>query len=80
MPPDPISATAMSPVSLDPYASQYLGIPSPSGFGGYHSPAASSFGGEGSVAYSDHGDDFTLYEQQGSGSNFAGFVLPTVWI
>jgi hypothetical protein len=78
MPPDPMSATAVSPLTLDPYTNNYLGIPSPSGFGGYHSPASSNFG-EGSVVYSDHGDDFALYEQ-GPGSNFGGFVLPTVWI
>jgi hypothetical protein len=78
LPPDPMSATAVSPLTLDPYTNNYLGIPSPSGFGGYHSPASSNFG-EGSVVYSDHGDDFALYEQ-GPGSNFGGFVLPTVWI
>jgi hypothetical protein len=79
LPPDPMSATAISPLTLDPYTNQYLGIPSPSGFGGYHSPASSNFG-EGSIVYSDHGDsDFALYEQ-GPGSNFGGFVLPTVWI
>jgi hypothetical protein len=79
MPPDPMSATAISPLSLDPYANHYLGIPSPSGFGGYHSPASSSFG-DGSIMYSEHGDDFPLFDGQGSGSNFGGFVLPTVWI
>jgi len=79
LPPDPMSATAISPLTLDPFTNQYLGIPSPSGFGGYHSPASSNFG-EGSIVYSDHGDsDFALYEQ-GPGSNFGGFVLPTVWI
>jgi len=82
MPPDltPISATTSSPLTLDPFTSQYLGIPSPSGFGGYHSPASSNFG-EGSIIYSDHGDDFALYDGQGPGSNFGGFVHPTtVWI
>jgi len=79
MPPDPISVTAIPPLALDPFASHYLGIPSPSGFGGYHSPASSNFG-EGSTVYSEHGDDFALYEGQSSGSNFGGFVLPTVWI
>jgi hypothetical protein len=76
-----MSATAISPLTLDPYTNNYLGIPSPSGFGGYHSPASSNFG-EGSIVYSDYGDDFALYEQyeQGPGSNFGGFVLPTVWI
>jgi len=79
--PDSMSATAISPLTLDPYTNNYLGIPSPSGFGGYHSPASSNFG-EGSIVYSDHGEDFALYEQyeQGPGSNFGGFVLPTVWI
>jgi len=79
MPLEPMSATAISPLTLDSYTNHYLGIPSPSGFGGYHSPASSNFG-EGSVIYSDHGDDFALYDGQGSGSNFGGFVLPTVWI
>lgn len=79
MPPDPLSATAISPLSLDPFTNHYLGIPSPSGFGGYHSPASSNFG-EGSVIYSEQGDDFALYGGQGSASNFGGFVPPTVWI
>ena len=81
LPPDPHSATAISPINLDPFTNHYLGIPSPSGFGGYHSPASSNFG-EGSIVYSDQGEDFPLYEQgQGSVSNFGGFVLPTtVWI
>lgn len=79
MPPDPTSATAMSPLTLDPFVNPYLGVPSPNGFGGYQSPASSNFG-EGSVVYSDHGDDFALYEGPGSGPNFGGFVLPTVWI
>jgi hypothetical protein len=79
MPPDPMSATAISPLSLDPFTNHYLGIPSPSGFGGYHSPASSNFG-EGSIVYSDQGEDFALYDGQGPGSNFGGFVLPTVWI
>lgn len=83
MPPDltPISATSASPLTLDPYSNNYLGIPSPSGFGGYHSPASSNFG-EGSIIYSDQGDDFALYDGQGPGSNFGGFVAPpmTVWI
>ncbi|KAJ8065539.1 hypothetical protein OCU04_006218 [Sclerotinia nivalis] len=76
MPPDPISAAAIPPLSLDPYASHYLGIPSPSGFGGYHSPASSNFG-EGSIVYSEHGEDFALYEGQGSGSNFGGTTTPS---
>ncbi len=79
MPPDPMSATAVSPLTLDPF-NNYLSIPSPSGFGGYHSPASSNFG-EGSIVYSDHGEDFALYDGQGTGSGFGGFVLPTtVWI
>jgi hypothetical protein len=80
--PDPVSATSVSPLSLDPFSNHYLGIPSPGGFGGYHSPASSNFG-EGSIVYSDQGEDFALYEQGQSsgGSNFGGFVLPTtVWI
>jgi hypothetical protein len=79
MPPDPVSATAISPLSLDPFGSHYLGIPSPNGFGGYHSPATSNFG-EGSIVYSDQGEDFAPYDGQTPGSNFGGFVLPTVWI
>jgi len=70
MPPDPMSATAVSPLTLDPFTGHYLGIPSPSGYGGY-SPASSNFG-EGSIVYSDHGDDFALYDTQGPGSNFGG--------
>jgi hypothetical protein len=79
MPPEPMSASAISPMSLDPYGNIYLGIPSPTGYGGYHSPASSNYG-EGSIIYSEHGDDFPLYEGQGSSSHFGGFVLPTVWI
>ena len=80
VPPDAMAATAISPLSLDSFSNHYLGIPSPSGYGGYHSPASSNFG-EGSVIYSDQGDDFALYEQS-PGSNFGGFVHPTqtVWI
>jgi hypothetical protein len=80
MPPEAVSTTTMSPLILDPFANNYLGIPSPSGFGGYHSPASSAFGGDGSIVYSDHGEDFALYEGQGSGSNFGGFVPQTLWI
>lgn len=79
MPPDPMSATAMSPLNLEPYSGHYLSIPSPSGFGGYHSPASSGLG-ESPIMYSDHGDDLALYEGHGSGLNFGGFVPPTVWI
>lgn len=79
MPPDSVSAVAISPLSLDPFTNHYLGIPSPSGFGGYHSPASSNFG-EGSVIYSEQGDDSALYGGQGSASNFGGFVPLTVWI
>lgn len=79
MPPESISTSAISPLVLDPYTSRYLGVPSPSGFGGYHSPASSNYG-EGSVVYSERGDDYALYDAQGSSSNFGGFVLPTVWI
>jgi hypothetical protein len=74
---DPVSATAISPLTLDPFTNHYLGIPSPNGFGGYHSPASSAFG-EGSIIYSDQGDDY-LFEGQGSGS-YGGFVPQTVWI
>jgi hypothetical protein len=79
MPPESMPTSAVSPLNLDPYANHYLGIPSPSGFGGYHSPASSNFG-EGSVVYSEQGDDYGLYEPQGTSPNFGGFVLPTVWI
>jgi len=77
--PEPLSASAISPMSFDPYGSLYLGIPSPTGFGGYHSPASSNYG-EGSIIYSEHGEDFSRYDGQSSGSHFGGFVLPTVWI
>ena len=77
MPPDAGSSAAIIPLTIDPYSTHYLGIPSPSGFGGYHSPASSNFG-EGSVVYSEHGDDFALYDQ-GLGSSFGGFVPPTIW-
>ena len=79
LPPEPLSATAISPLTLDPYGNIYLGIPSPTGFGGYHSPASSNYG-EGSIIYSEHGEDFSLYDGQNSSSHFGGFVLPTVWI
>ena len=79
MPPESMSVSAISPMALDPYGNIYLGIPSPTGYGGYHSPASSNYG-EGSIIYSEHGDDFPLYEGQGSSSHFGGFVLPTVWI
>lgn len=79
MPPESMSASAMSPMSLDPYGNIYLGIPSPTGYGGYHSPASSNYG-EGSIIYSEQGEDFSLYDGHGSGSHFGGFVLPTVWI
>lgn len=71
--------SAVSPMSLDPFNNHYLGVPSPSGYGSYNSPASSNFG-EGSVVYSDQGDDFTLYDG-GMGSHFGGgFVHPTtVW-
>lgn len=77
----PISINTASPLNLDPYSNNYLGIPSPSGFGGYHSPASSNFG-EGSIIYSEQGDDFALYDSQ-PGSNFGGFVnhpMTSVWI
>jgi hypothetical protein len=69
--------SAISPLSLDPFSgsNHYLGIPSPNGFGGYHSPSGSSFG---DIAYSDQGGDDYLYE--GQGSSFGGFVPHTVWI
>jgi hypothetical protein len=72
--------SAISPLSLDPFQGhnqQYLGIPSPSGFGGYHSPSGSSYG---DITYSDQGGDDYMYEAQGSG--FGGFVPQTfpVWI
>lgn len=81
LPSTPVSAT-ISPLSLEPYSHQYLGIPSPGGFGGYHSPASSIYGGEGSVGYSE-GEEYMYDLQQGSGFGFGGFVTPsphTVWI
>jgi len=67
-----------SSLSLDQYNNNYLGIPSPSQYGSYNSPASSNYG-EGSVIYSEQGDDFTLYETH-MGNNFGGFVHPTtVW-
>lgn len=69
--------STISGLSIDPYSGQYLGVPSPGGYGGFHSPASSNYG-EGSIVYSDHGDDF--YEVQGSGPMFGGFVAPAVWI
>lgn len=77
----PISepASAISPMTLDPYgaSNHYLGVPSPSVYGGWHSPASSQFG---DIAYSDHSGDDYLYEAQGSG--FGGFVPHTTvcWI
>ncbi|OBT50714.1 hypothetical protein VE04_09825 [Pseudogymnoascus sp. 24MN13] len=71
--------SAISPLSMDPFAGssgQYLGIPSPIGFGGYNSPGGSSYG---DVAYSDQGEDF-YYDIQGRGPGaFGGFVPHTVW-
>jgi hypothetical protein len=81
LPSTPASAT-ISPLTLEPYSHQYLGIPSPGGFGGYHSPASSIYGGEGSVGYSE-GEEYMYDLQQGSGFGFGGFVAPsphTVWI
>jgi hypothetical protein len=65
---------AIGALSLDPFAGssgQYLGIPSPIGFGGYHGPGGSSYG---DVAYSDQGDDF-LYDIQGDLVRLAGSCL-----
>lgn len=77
-----LSPMTMDPtMNLDPFNGQYLGIPSPSGYNSYNSPASSNFG-EGSIVYSEQGDDFTLYnDSQGMGSHFGGgFVHPTtVW-
>lgn len=78
-----VPTSAISPLSLDPYNQHYLGIPSPSGFHSYNSPASSHHGGEGSIIYSEHGDEFlTPYEgHQGMGfGGQGGFVHPTVWI
>lgn len=67
-----------SSLSLDQYNDHYLGIPSPSQYGSYNSPATSNYG-EGSIIYSEQGDDFPLYETH-MGNNFGGFVHPTaVW-
>jgi hypothetical protein len=70
-------SSAISPLSLDPFLAtgHYLGIPSPSGFGGYHSPSGSSFG---DIAYSDQGGDEHPFEEHGSSP--CGFVPHTVWI
>lgn len=71
--------STISPLSLDPFAGasgQYLGIPSPMAYGGYHSPSGSSYG---DVAYSDQGGDDYLYDIQGP-SAFGGFVPHTIWI
>jgi hypothetical protein len=70
-------ATAISPFTQDPFhgPNQFLGIPSPNSFGGYHSPSGSSYG---DIAYSDQGGDDYLFEPQGS--SFGGFVPHTVWI
>lgn len=79
--------SAISPLSLDPFSGhhsqQFLGIPSPSVYGGYHSPS-SSFG---DIAYSDQGGDDYLFETSphgmGGGSDFGGpgFVHTfPVWI
>jgi hypothetical protein len=66
-------SSAISPLSLDPFyghhSQQFLGIPSPSGFGGYHSPSGSSVG---DFAYSDQGGDDYLFETHHS--EFGGFV------
>lgn len=78
---DSVPSSAISPISLDPFNQHYLGIPSPSGFGGYHSPASSHYGGEGSIIYSEQGDDFlSTYEGHGGFGGQGGFVPPTVWI
>lgn len=74
--------SAMSPLSLDSFGgpSQYLGIPSPSTYGGYTSPS-SSYAGD--ISYSDHGGDEYMYEplpQAVLGPSVGGFVPHTVWI
>jgi hypothetical protein len=82
LPSTPASAT-ISPLSLDRYAHQYLGIPSPGGFGGYHSPASSIYGGgEGSIGYSE-GEEYMYDLHHDSGPGFGRFVAPNphpVWI
>ncbi|KFZ08382.1 hypothetical protein V501_05967 [Pseudogymnoascus sp. VKM F-4519 (FW-2642)] len=68
--------SAISPLSMDPFAGssgQYLGIPSPIGFGGYNSPGGSSYG---DVAYSDQGEDF-YYDIQGRGPGAFGGTFNT---
>lgn len=85
MPPESTPTTALSSMELDPYPNHYLGVPSPSGFGGYHSPTASNFG-DGAIGYysgqADQGTDFSLYDAHRSNYGaHQGFVLPTtVWI
>ena len=73
-------ASAISPLSLDPFAgasNQYLGLPSPNTYSDYNSPAGSSYG---DAAYSDQGGDDYLYENA-MPSAFGGFVHNnTVWI
>ncbi|RDW83349.1 putative UPC2 Regulatory protein involved in control of sterol uptake [Coleophoma crateriformis] len=69
---DSIPSSAISPISLDPFNQQYLGIPSPSGYNSYNSPASSHYGGgEGSIIYSEHGDDF-LSPYEGQQGGFGG--------
>ncbi|KAL3425959.1 hypothetical protein PVAG01_02750 [Phlyctema vagabunda] len=75
-------SSAISPLALDPFHQHYLGIPSPSGFNNYASPASSHYGGgEGSIIYSEHGEEFlSPYEGPGGFGGQGGFVHPTVWI
>lgn len=99
-----VAGSSVSPLALSsPFAAapgasgsgQYLNIPSPSYYGGAHSPASSSFG-EGSIAYSDTDEyEYTPFDLGplstsgsasgtfGGPSSFGvGFVPPiqTVWI
>lgn len=71
---------AISPLHLDSFSqsNQYLEVPSPGMYGGYHSPG-SSYGGD--IAYSDQGGDDYLYETpMMAGTAVGGFVPHTIWI
>jgi hypothetical protein len=70
-------SSAISPLNLDHFSptGHFLAIPSPSAFGGYHSPSNSSFE---EISYSDQGEEGYLYEPQGS--SLSGFTPHALWI